>query len=101
MPENDEATVARFDMKLPFWAMLIAAFAAAGAYYGQREATNVALTEIRGELTAVKASMSRIETDRYTGSDARRDFAWRDERSTELGKRLADMELDVRRQQRH
>lgn len=99
MLDND-AAVPRFDMRMPFWAILIAAFTTAGAYYGQREATNVALTEIRGELTAVKASMSRIETDRYTGSDARRDFAWRDERATEYAKRVADLETEARRRQR-
>ena len=70
-------SVPRFDMKLPFWAILVGAMTTGGAYYGQREATSVALAEIRGDMTAVKATMTRIETDRYSGADARRDFAWR------------------------
>jgi hypothetical protein len=97
MLENEPAPAARFDMKLPFWAIVVALLAAIGAYYGQREATSIALTEMRGELVAVKASLARIETDRYTGSDARRDFAWRDERTVEFGRRLAEVEQDLRR----
>lgn len=97
MATNEETVAAKWDMKLPFSVVVIALLAAVGSYYGQREAISVALTELRGEMTAVKASMARIETDRYSGSDARRDFAWRDERTTELGKRLTDIELDVRR----
>ena len=89
--------VPRFDMKLPFWAILVGAMTTGGAYYGQREATSVALAEIRGDLTAVKATMTRIETDRYSGADARRDFAWRDERALEQAKRIADLELERRR----
>jgi hypothetical protein len=93
----DDNATPKFDMRLPFWAILVGMMTTAGAYYGQREAISVALTELRGEMTAVKASMSRIETDRYTGSDARRDFAWRDERATETQKRVAELELDMRR----
>lgn len=97
MANENQGSVPRFDMRLPFWGVLIAAMTTSGAYFGQKEATNIALTEIKGDLIAVKATMARIETDRYTGSDARRDFAWRDERSTELGKRVGEMELDARR----
>lgn len=88
---------ARFDMRLPFWAILVGLMTTGGAYYGQREATSVALAEIRGDLTAVKATMTRIETDRYSGADARRDFAWRDERAVELAKRIAELEMYRRR----
>ena len=36
-------SVPRFDMKLPFWAILVGAMTTGGAYYGQREATNPAV----------------------------------------------------------
>lgn len=94
---NQPDPVARFDMKLPFWAILVGLMTTGGAYFGQKEATSIALTEIRGDLTAVKTTMARIETDRYTGSDARRDFAWRDERAVDVNKRVSDIELDMRR----
>lgn len=44
----------------------------------------------------MKKTIERIEGDRYTGADARRDFAWRDERAAEHGKRPADLENEVR-----
>lgn len=87
----------KFDMRFPFWALLIACATAGAAYFAQREATSIALTEIRSDMTAMKESMKRIETDRYTASDARRDLAWRDERSVEQGRRITDLEADARR----
>lgn len=103
MADADPA-VARWDMKLPFSVVVIALLAAIGSYYGQKEATSVALTELKGgmlavtgELAGVKASITRIETDRYTGADARRDASWRDERAVDLGRRVAQLELDMRR----
>ncbi|RDK10654.1 hypothetical protein [Cupriavidus lacunae] len=66
----------------------------------QREATNSALIEIKTEMVAMKKTIERMEGDRYTGADARRDFAWRDERVAEQGKRLTDPESEVRGRRR-
>ncbi|MDQ0140081.1 hypothetical protein [Cupriavidus necator] len=80
--------------------MLVALVAALSAYFGQREATNSALIEIKTEMVAMKKTIERMEEDRYTGADARRDFAWRDERVAGQGKRLADLENEVRARRR-
>jgi len=95
---------ASWDMKLPFWGATIALLAAVGSYYGQKEATSVALTEIKGgmmlltsEVTGLKTSVARMELGRYTAQDAARDVAWRDERAVELSKRVAELEMMARR----
>lgn len=86
--------------QIPFWGLLVALVAALSAYFGQKEATSTALIEIKTEMTAMKKTIERMETDRYTGADARRDFAWRDERAAEQGKRLADLEQELRAKRR-
>jgi hypothetical protein len=52
---------------------------------------------VTGELSAVKASISRIETDKYGSKEARSDFAWRDERAADHGRRISQLEIDMRR----
>jgi predicted RND superfamily exporter protein len=46
MRENEDASIAKWDMRLPFSVMVIALLAAVGSYYGQKEATSIALTEL-------------------------------------------------------
>jgi hypothetical protein len=70
MQKND-GDVPRFDSKLPL---------------------KGALGVLTTQLESVKASVARMESDRYTASDARRDFAWRDERMVEQGKRITELE---------
>lgn len=101
MPQiDDQVPLTLSRPSLPFWGLLVALVAAISAYYGQREATNSALIEIKTEMVAMKKTIERMEGDRYTGADARRDFAWRDERVAEQGKRLTDLEQEVRTRRR-
>lgn len=98
------ATSSWLDMKLSVWGALLCFCGALGAYYGQKEATSVALMEIKGgmilltsEVTGLKASVSRMEIGRYTAADSARDYSWRDTRAVELDKRVAELELAARR----
>ncbi|WP_434033738.1 hypothetical protein [Cupriavidus sp. a3] len=101
MQQSDSHVAVRMERPtLPFWGLLVALVAALSAYFGQREATNAALIEIKTEMVAMKKTIERMEGDRYTGADARRDFAWRDERVAEQGKRLAELENEVRARRR-
>jgi len=88
---------ARINTTVPMWGMGIALVAAASAYFGQQQATNINMAVVISELTALKASVARMETGRYTAQDSARDLAWRDERTVELTKRVADLELIERR----
>ena len=88
---------ARVNTTIPMWGMGIALVAAASAYFGQQQATNVSMAVMINELTALKTSVARMETGRYTAQDSARDFSWRDERQIELAKRVADLELIERR----
>ena len=85
---------------IPFWGLLVALVVTMAAYFGQREATNAALIEIKTEMVAMKKTIERMDADRYTAADSRRDFAWRDERAAEQGKRLTDLEQEVRMRRR-
>lgn len=79
------------------WGMIITLVAALSAYFGQLQATNVSMAVMINELTALKTSVSRMETGRYTSQDSARDFAWRDVRAAELAQRVMDLELIERR----
>lgn len=94
----------KWNMSIPFWGVVVAFATAAASYYGQKEANSVALTEIRGgmrlmtsELNTLKESVVRMESSRYTATDASRDFAWRDERAVELAKRVVSLEAEANR----
>lgn len=87
----------RLNTTIPMWGMGIALVAAASAYFGQQQATNVSMAVVISELTALKASVARMETGRYTAQDAARDMAWRDERVVDLTKRVGELELIERR----
>lgn len=87
----------RLNTTIPMWGMVITLVAALSAYFGQLQATNVSMAVVISELTALKASVARMETGRVTQSDLLRDFAWRDERQVELTKRVAELELIERR----
>jgi len=100
MQGNEHLPVRMERPTIPFWGLLVALVATMAAYFGQREATNSALIEIKTEMVAMKKTIERMESDRYTAADARRDFAWRDERAAEQAKRLADIEQDVRAKRR-
>lgn len=101
MRESDNPVPLRIERPtLPFWGLLVALVAALSAYYGQKEATSTSMAQMTTQMAAMKETIQRMETDRYTGADARRDFAWRDERAVEQGKRLADLEQDARSRRR-
>lgn len=87
----------RLNTTIPMWGMVITLVAALSAYFGQLQATNVAMAVVISELTALKSSVSRMETGRYTAQDSARDLAWRDERQVELSKRVSELELIERR----
>ena len=68
MSQSDNHVPVRMERPtIPFWGLFLLLVAALSAYFGQREATNAALIEIKTEMVALKKTSWRYRCQTALG----------------------------------